>query len=94
MLSSPHSVTATPSQSHTRPIDSPWYYIIKRSRKKSLSFPNSASVAQRGKSDTLQNGNFPFFWSKNDPLLLLANNPLEFGAQRTSLRSRGVATLQ
>ncbi|KAG8323048.1 Rab-like protein 6 [Homalodisca vitripennis] len=35
-----------------------------RSRKKTLSFPNSASVAQRGKSDTLQNGNFPFFWSK------------------------------
>ncbi|KAG8252065.1 hypothetical protein J6590_067371 [Homalodisca vitripennis] len=65
-----------------------------RSRKKTLSFPNSASVAQREKSDTLQNGNFPFFWSKNDPLLLLANNPLEFGAQRTSLRSRGVATLQ
>ncbi|KAG8321100.1 hypothetical protein J6590_053417 [Homalodisca vitripennis] len=63
-------------------------------RKKTLSFPNSESVAQRGKSDTLQNGNFPFFWSKNDPLLLLANNPLEFGAQRTSLRSRGVATLQ
>ncbi|KAG8264437.1 hypothetical protein J6590_011728 [Homalodisca vitripennis] len=43
----------------------------RRSRKKTLSFSNSASVAQRGKSDTLQNGNFPFFWSKNDPLLLL-----------------------
>ncbi|KAG8300415.1 hypothetical protein J6590_076992, partial [Homalodisca vitripennis] len=61
----------------------------KRSRKKTLSFPNSASVAQRGKSVNLQNGNFPFFWSKNGPLLLLANNPLEIGAQKTSLRTRG-----